>query len=180
MKETVLAGGGEGPVTLITDGAFGLVDADDRNADRVPASVLELHYLVPKIVDHPVNLLNHCLRQDLHLHADLDGGDWASRHRVAGVDDRSLAGNDFAKRPIATPGGDTTALILDAQNPIPAGGGRLDQSRRAIHADQVFVEVHRNEVALSRITMSVDLAFKQPPEFRGEPVFDWVQRLRQG
>jgi hypothetical protein len=138
----------------------------DGNADRVASSAVELHNLVSKITDYPVNLLDHRLRENLHCDADFNRCYRSACNEIAIVNDRDLAWDDLSERAISAPGGNSMAPVLDVENPVfPIDDGR-DQLGRAANADEVFVEVHRDEVTLIRTAMLVDLTFKQMPECR--------------
>ena len=80
--------------------------------------------------------------------------------------------------PIAAPRFDALAAVPGVQRPA-ALSNPSQQFLRLAKRDQVFVEVHRNEIALTRIAMLVDFAFKQASEFRGQPVFGRRGRLLQ-
>jgi len=166
MEKALLSSGWERAITLIADRAFGLINADYSNANGIATAVLELVDLVSKIIYHPVDLFDHCLRKDFHFDPDFDRSYRPSRYQIAGIDDRSLAWYDFSECSITAAGCDSAALILHIQNSVLPIDRRFDQFRRPIDGDQVVVEVHRYEVPLTRITMLVDLIFKQPPEFR--------------
>jgi hypothetical protein len=128
MQEARLAGRRKGPVTLISHGVIGAIDSNHGNADRTSPASFELNHLVPKVVDHAVDLLDHC-RQDFDLDTDFDGSDRASRHQVARVADGRLAWDDLAKGPVAPPRGNAAPLILSVQNALLAVDCRVDQLR---------------------------------------------------
>ena len=112
MQKALLARRGKRPVALIPDCALGLIDTDDRNANRIPSAMPELNDLVPKIIDHTVDLLDHRLCEDLHLDADFYGCYRSSCHEVTGISDRRLAWDDFPERSIAPPSRDTVNSLL--------------------------------------------------------------------
>ena len=56
MKEALLAGGGEWAITFVADGAFSVIHANYCDANRTSSTALELHNLIPQVVDYPVDL----------------------------------------------------------------------------------------------------------------------------
>ncbi len=88
MQKPAFPGRWKRSVTFITDGALRLVNADDGDANWMPASPPELDDLVSEIVNHAINLLDHGLREYLHFHADLNGRDRPSSNLITGVEDR--------------------------------------------------------------------------------------------
>ncbi len=131
------------------------------------ASALELNHLIAEIINHAVDLLDHRLREDLHFNADFDRSDWASGNQIAGVSASGLSWNNLAKGPISAPGRHAASFILDIEYAIPSIDRSLDQFGRAIDGDQIFIQMHRDVVALVRRAVLVNLAFKQSPELRG-------------
>src|SRR5438067_10121127 len=107
MEEALSAGSWKGPIPFIADSVFRLVDTDDSDTDRMPATTFELNHLIPKIVYYAVDLLNHRLREYLHLDADFDRRYGASCNEVAAIHDRCFAGNDLSERTITAPGCNT-------------------------------------------------------------------------
>ncbi len=166
MEETLFAGGGKGPVPLVANRALRVVNTDDRNANRVATAALELNNLIAKIIDYPINLLDHRFRQDLHFESDFNSGNRTTGNQVAVIRDRRLARDQLTERPIAPPGSHAAPLVLDIQDSVLPDENGLDQLRGTLDADEVFVQVHRNEITLARIAMRVDFAFKQTPELR--------------
>ena len=125
-----------------------MIDADDGHADRPSATPFELDYLIAKIVDHAINLLDHGLGQHLHLDADLHGRNRPSTNEIARIRQGGFTRNDFPKRAVAATRFNATPLVLDIQDAVPPVDGSLPQLRRAIDLNQVFVEMHCYEVAL--------------------------------
>ena len=160
MEKAPLASSRERPVTFVPNGALGLIDPDHSHTNRIATAAPELDYLIAQVIDDAVYLLDHRLRENLYLNSNLDRGDWSSRHNVPTIRDRGLAGNDFPKRPVSAPGRDTSTPVLDVQNAVLPGDDGLDQLGGPVYGDEVFVEVHRDNVTLTRITMPVDPAFK--------------------
>src|SRR6266481_366178 len=61
--------------------SLGKVDSDERNADWIAASSLELIHLINQIVNHAIDLFDHRFCENLRFRTDLDGRDWAARHQ---------------------------------------------------------------------------------------------------
>ncbi len=115
MQKSVSAGRGKRTIAFITDRTLRLIDSDDGNANRISAAASELDHLIPKIIDYAIDLLDHSLREYLHLNANLNRGDWSSPNLIAGIEDCSLAGNNLAKCSIAAASSDASASILNIQ-----------------------------------------------------------------
>ena len=78
-----------------------MIDAYDADRDRLGIAAPELLGLTLQVAYDPINLLDHGLRQDLDLNADLDRGKTASGHNKPKVLDCRLAGDDGSKRSVA-------------------------------------------------------------------------------
>jgi hypothetical protein len=148
-----------------------LVNANDSDGDRIPAATSELDYLVSQIVDHTINLLDHGLRKYFYLYANLHSGDWTSSDLIASIEDRDLSRNDLAKCPVTSASVYTPTSILNVQRTIFTKYGCVNKLRRSSNGDQIFVKMHRHEVALIRGPMFVDFAFKEAPELAQKPIF---------
>jgi hypothetical protein len=138
MKEARLAGGGKRPIAFIANRALCLIDADNGDADWMSASTPELNYLVPQIIDHTINLLDHGLCQDFHFHANLHRGNRTSSHHVTGVGDRRLPRNNLAERSVTAASGNAPASILDIQYAILPGDYCVTQLGRPPNGNQVL------------------------------------------
>src|SRR5260370_34439959 len=113
MEEALFAGCRKRSIPLIADSAFGLVDPDHGDTNRMSAATFNLDDLIAEIVYHPIDLLNHRLRQHLHFNTDFDGSYRSSGHKVARIGDGSLTRDDFAEGSIAAPGRNAAPLVLD-------------------------------------------------------------------
>ena len=118
MQEALFPSCRESPLPFIANAAFGSVDSDDCDADRIAPTALELGSLVPKIVDHSVNLLDHRFCQNLYFNSDFNGGDGTSSHNEAGIETRCLSGYNLAEGSIAAPGSYPSSPILEVDNPV--------------------------------------------------------------
>lgn len=136
------------PIPLVTDRVVSTVDSHNGNADRASSAAAELIHLISQIVDNAIDLLNHCLRQNLDLNADFNRCDWTTRHLVTRIDYRILAGDDFTEGSISPTRDDTAPLVLDIEYAIFSIYGRIDQFWRTVDCDEVLVQVHRNEITL--------------------------------
>jgi hypothetical protein len=117
----------KGPVPLITYTPVRLIDSDYCYTDWVSATVAKLTYLIAKIVDHTVNLLDHRLREYLDFNTDLDGGDRPSGHEISRVNDRRHSRNNFAEGAISPPGSYATTPVLYIDNTVTPGQGCFNQ-----------------------------------------------------
>src|SRR5438132_12578084 len=97
---------------------FGAVDAHDSNTDRLPTAAPELNDLIAEIINHAVDLFDHCLRQHLDLDTDFDRSNWPAGHQIAGIGDCDLTWDDLSESPISAPGRDTTPFVLNVQDSI--------------------------------------------------------------
>jgi hypothetical protein len=118
MQKATLASRRIGSIAFETHCALGLVDANDSDTDWASASAAELSYLVPQIVDHAIDLLDHGLRENLHFYANLDGGNWSSSNLIAWIENRHFARNNLAKCPIAAASVYASTSILNIQHAI--------------------------------------------------------------
>ena len=143
------------------------------------ASAPELDYLIPQVIDHPINLLDHRLCEDLHLDTDLNGCKGSPSNLVAGIENRRLARNKLAKCSITTAGLHSTTPILNIQHTVLTREDCLNQLRRTSNGSKIFVEMHCHEVALIGCPMLVNLAFKEALELRQQPILVLLGRLRQ-
>jgi len=103
MQEASFAGCGKSSITFIAHNAPSLIDSNDSNSNWISASTLELSRLIAKIVNDPIDLFDHCLRQNLDFDADLYRGNRSSRYQVAAIGDSGFAGNDFSESAVTAP-----------------------------------------------------------------------------
>src|SRR5271166_1109657 len=118
MKKALLASRRKRTISLVSHRAFCMIHANYGSPNWIPATALELNHLVSKVVDHAIDLLDHRLRKDFNFNPDFDSSYWPARHHITGVRDGRLAGDDFTERPVATPGFNAAALILNVQHPV--------------------------------------------------------------
>src|ERR1051326_9567242 len=78
------------PFTLIRSIAWGGIDPDESNADRLSACPAKLLDLSNQVANDPINLLDHRFRQYLGLRANLDIGDFTSRHQQTRSEERRV------------------------------------------------------------------------------------------
>jgi len=102
MKESLFAGSRKWSVSFVTDRAFRMINTDNTNTNRISPTVFELNDLIAKIVDYPVDLLDHRFGQYFYLYSDFHCGDGAPAHQIVTVANRIFAGDDLAKSPIST------------------------------------------------------------------------------
>src|SRR5258706_7851896 len=114
-----------------------MIDPDDCDADRMSSATFESRDLVPKIVNHAVDLFDHGLRQDLDLNADFNRRDRTASDRISRIENCRLTGNNLAERPVASPGLNTASPVLDVQNTILASHS-FQQLGRTFDCDQIF------------------------------------------
>ncbi|HLI83329.1 MAG TPA: hypothetical protein VKV17_05390 [Bryobacteraceae bacterium] len=150
----------ERPVSFVADRAFRVIYADDRDANGTASAAPELGDLVAKVVDHAIDLLDHCLGQHLHFDTDFHRCDGPASHQVARIHDRSFPRNYFAECAVPAARFNSPALVLYIQNAVLALQGSFFQFLRAADGDQVLVQVHRDKIALARIAMLVYPSFK--------------------
>ena len=143
------------------------------------ASSAELDDLVPQIIDHPIDLLDHGLREYLHFDANLNCRDWSSSNLIAAIEDWCFAWDNLAKRPITAPSDDAAASILNVHYAILATFDRFNEPGRPLNCDEIFIEVHRHEVALIGRSMFVDLTLKEAPELVEQAILALFGRLYQ-
>src|ERR1035438_1923039 len=135
MQESTRARGWERAVSFISDDTFSLVDANNRDANRIAATTLELRHLIPEIVNDPIYLLDHRLGQELDFHPDFHCCDWASSNLVFGINDRGLTWYEFSERRVPASGHNTSALILCVQNTVFSLDCGFDQLWRTVDTD---------------------------------------------
>lgn len=135
MRESTSACRWKGAVSLVSHGAFSLVDSNNRNADWMAAAASELNDLIPQVVDHAVDLFDHCLGKDLYFYADFDCCDRASGNLIAGMNDGRLSGYELAKCGVTTPRSNASALVLCVENPVFSLDHRFDQFWRTVDSD---------------------------------------------
>jgi hypothetical protein len=145
----LLAGGRKGTISSIPDRAFRVVHPDYGHTDGIPAATPKLHHLVAQIVDYTIDLLDHGFGEDFHFHANLDRVDWPARDEVASVYDWVFAGDDFAECPVSPARRDAAPLVLDVEDGLLPANNSLDQLGGTMDCDQVFIEMHRDEIALA-------------------------------
>lgn len=179
VQETGFARRREWPIPLIANGAGRFIDSNNRNADRMPASSPELDHLILEVVDHAIDLFDHRLREYLHLHADFDCRYGSPPNEVTWVEDCDLARNDLAKSSVPTTSLNTPAPILNIQYAIFPLENGIRKFGRPLYGEQVFVEMHRDEIALIRRAMLVEMSLKQAAKLVQQPVFVLFGRLRQ-
>jgi hypothetical protein len=134
---------------------IGAVYTDYGNTDRVTAAAFELRDLIPKIIDDAIDLLDHRFGQHFYLDTDLHGCDGTTGHQISGIDDWSLARNNLPEGPIAAPGSDATAFVLYVEDAVFPVHHSVDQFWRSVDRYEVFVQMHRYEIALIRRAMLV-------------------------
>ncbi len=179
MQKPGFTGRRKWPIAFIPYRGFCLINPDDRYADRMSASPTKLDDLVPKIIDHPIDLLDHGFREYLHLDANLNGCDWSSSNLIAAIKDWCFAWDNFAKRSITAASDDAAASILNVQYAILASDNCFNKPGRPVNCDQIFIKVHRHEVALVGRSMFVDLTLKEAPELVEQPILALCGRLCQ-
>jgi len=81
----------------------------------MPTSAPELYYLIPQVINHAIDLLDHGFREYLYFDANLHRRNWASSNQITRIEDRCFTRNNLAKCPIAAAGFYTSASILDIQ-----------------------------------------------------------------
>ena len=114
----------------------------------MPTSAPELDYLVSQIIDHAIDLLDHGLRKDFYFDANLHRGDWTPPDLVTGIEDWCLTRNYLAKCSVAAASVHTPTSILNVQYTILTKDDGVNQLRRSANRDEIFVKMHRHEVAL--------------------------------
>ena len=140
-----------------------MIDPDDSDADRLAPANSKLRYLISKIINHTIDLLNHRLRQNLYLRAYFDRCDLTSPYGKTSFENCFLAGNYLPEGSVTPPRFDSPAAISD----IDYTFSTLDtanQFRRAPDSNQIFVEMGRNAIALVRRAMLIGMALKEVAE----------------
>src|SRR5262249_11032774 len=158
------------PMPLEAHHPFRVIYADHGHANRTPSASPELANLVAKHSNYPHDLLNHGFREDFDFYPDFHGGDRSASNGVARIAEGRPAWDELCKRAVATPSRDTAASVLRIQDAIRSLDCRLAELGRPIDRDEILVQMHRDKIALARIAVLVNLAFKQTPEFREQPV----------
>ncbi len=124
----------------------------------------KLHHLISEVVYDAVDLLNHRLSQNLHLDANFNCGDLPSSNGVSHILNCCLTGHNFPECAIATPCLDSLKAVCRIQNQYSTLY-RLYKLWGSVDCDKIFVQMHRNVVALIRRTVFVDTAFEELLEF---------------
>src|SRR5262245_54069578 len=116
MQETACACGGVRSVFFIGNVAGRMIDAHDSDCNRLPMSRSELRYLALQLIDDPIDLFDHCLRNDLNLYADFDGCDGSALYNKTRIRDWRHVGNDFAEAAVTPASRNAMPPILNVKN----------------------------------------------------------------
>ncbi len=96
---------------LIPDRIRGVIDPDNSNGNRAAAMSFELVNLLPQIPDDPINLLDHCFKQNLDLYTNFDCCYLSTRHPEWRINPRVGARDDFAQSAIPTSRSNATSSV---------------------------------------------------------------------
>jgi hypothetical protein len=117
MEKTALAGRRvSSHFTFKTYVFFRVIYPNNSYANWTSATFLEFHDLVPQIINHAVYLLDHRLRQDLHLDTDFNCSYSAPRNPIALVNESRLARDNLSERPVPAPGLHTVSFVCNVQH----------------------------------------------------------------
>jgi len=116
MQVTPLSGCRPRTVPFKADVVISVVDSHNRYAEGLVSCSPELGHLISKVVDHPVDLLNHCLGQNFNLHSNFECRNSATRDCISLVSNRFFAWNDFAESAVAASRSNSLESIGDVQD----------------------------------------------------------------
>jgi hypothetical protein len=152
-------------VAFVARGRLGVIHSNDANADRLRGAraTLELLDLLHEVSDDAIDLLDHGLGEDLDLNADFDSGNLAASDIEARVLNRRDAWDEFAKRAITPARLDAPPTILNIEHAL-ARFNALGQESRLRDRAEVFIQVHRDEIAEAGIAVNVALALERGRE----------------
>ena len=104
------------PFSFVTHRIVRVIDAYDRNADRISSAPLKMGNLLDKVARYSINLLNHCFGENFDLNPDLNGRNGTARYGEPRIDNRRFPGNDFSKSSVSSPGVNPASAILNIEN----------------------------------------------------------------
>ncbi len=119
----------------------------------------KLFHLPMKVVDNPINLLDHCFHHNFYLNANLYGSYRPTSDQKLFLRNRCLIGNYFTKAAITAPSSNSVAPVLyvyDASSVLHTAYVFF----RPLKPMKVFVELSRNRIAEIRLPMTICLPVK--------------------
>lgn len=107
------------PFAFVSNRILGVVYSHDGNGDApFTASLLEFRDLLLEIANHSINLLDHCLGENLEFGTYFDGSNRAASDVKALVQFGRFARYEFSKGSIAPAGTDALPSITTIQYPF--------------------------------------------------------------
>jgi hypothetical protein len=113
VEESAFPSRGIVSLPLIANVVIGMIYTDNANRNRIVPSPSKFHYLIPQVINHTVDLLDHRLGKNFHFDPNLDRSDNSPGNAKALIKDRSFPGNDFSKGTVSASGSDAMPSILD-------------------------------------------------------------------
>ena len=107
----------------------------------------ELNRLISEVIDHPIDLLNHCFGQNFNFDSDLNCGNFSSGYRKSLISNWSFTRNNLAESAVPSSGSDSLKSISGVQKQ-DARLNRTHELGRLIDGNKVLVELHRYEITL--------------------------------
>lgn len=148
-------------IALISNRIFGVVDAHDRDCDRIASSPLrKLTNLALQVRYDPINLLDHRLREHFALDSDFDCGDSSAANLKGWRPCDCLTWNQLSESPVSSARQDSVSLVGDiydtfASIDTPAELGRLSD------VVKVFKKVDGDVVILIGLAVQIWRALEQ-------------------
>lgn len=93
-----------------------LIDPDDSHRQRGSAAFSKLNDLIAQVVDDPIDLFDHRLRQYFNLYTNFESGNGSPCNGEPWLDHRNLTGDDFPEGAIAASGLNSVGPVADIHN----------------------------------------------------------------
>src|SRR5205807_5965742 len=104
-----------------------MIDPDEAYADRVAATFSKLFDLANEVTNHPVDLLNHSLRQYFGFSSDFNRGYRTTSNKNSFFDNGDRRGHDLAERTVTSSRGLTDHNV-----------SKIDYSLVAVNSSREF------------------------------------------
>jgi hypothetical protein len=113
VEESAFIRRGVASLALIADIPIGVIHTNDTNTNRIVPPFSKLQNLIPQVINHTVDLLDHSLGKNLHFDANLDGSYKSPGNAETFIQNWCFPCNDFPKGAISASGLDAMSSILD-------------------------------------------------------------------